>query len=304
MSALVETLGRRASDQVETIAVLRRQVDELRAELAAAIDANTTARIERDGLGRTLARRSYELAALRAELDALQGSLTDALSRLTRAGTASASLREQLQDAHRENDQLRSQLAAARAVIDQQDGEIMELERVAADRAAAQAGAARALRWQLAALERERAAARRQFDATTAEREDRIGQLDRQIEELHGQMKELDGQIGALEEQGRQLSDERDRTIETMHDRDHSIDSLHDQLREETAIAESLSAQLDRVERRLAVRATQLQAIRQSRSFRIALRLSNFKDAVLHPRRSRQRRRASQAADETENESE
>ena len=136
MSALVETLGRRASDQVETIAVLRREVDELRAELAAAIDANTTARIERDGLGRTLARRSYELAALRAELDALQGSLTDALSRLTRAGTAAASLREQLQDAHRENDQLRSQLAAARAVIDQQDGEIMELERVAAERAA------------------------------------------------------------------------------------------------------------------------------------------------------------------------
>ena len=297
MSALAETLGRRATDQVETIAVLRREVDELRAELALAIDANTTARIERDGLGRALARRTYELAALRAELGSLERSLTGALSRLSAAETARATLRAQLGTARDHNDQLTAQLAEALAHIQQRDGELDELERDGARRAGEAAGAARALRWQLAMLEHERAAELRRSRAATSERDQRIEQLDREIEELGGHVAALDGRL-------ERLGEERDRSLDAVHDRDQSIEALHDQLREETAIAESLTAQLDRVERRLAVRATQLQAIRQSRSFRIALRASSIKDAVLHPRRTRQRRRASQAAGDTEAETE
>jgi chromosome segregation ATPase len=278
VSALADTLARRATDQVGTIAGLRREVDGLRAELSAAVDANATASIERDGLGRALARRSYELAALRAELDALQSSLSEALVRLSGAEAVGLAVREQLEHAHRENDQLRAELRQARAEIEDREHELADAEQLSAERATEQAGATRALRWRLAAAEHERAAVERQRDA--AERR-------------------FVAQIEGLEAQTRLLSGERDRSAEAVQDRDRSIEALHDQLKQETAIAESLTAQLDRVERRLAVRATQLQAIRQSRSFRIALRLANFKDAVVHPR-SRRRRRESQAAGEIE----
>ena len=297
MSAIAETLGRRATDQVETIAVLRREVDELRAELAVAIDANTTARIERDALGRALARRTYELAALRAELESLERSLTGALSHLGTAETTRATLREELEAAQGQNEQLTAQLAEALAQVQERDEELDEIERAGARRAADDAGAARGLRWQLAMLEHDRAAELHRSRADTSKRDQRIEQLDGQIEELEGQVATLDGRL-------ERLTEERDRSVDAVHDRDQSIETLHDQLREETAIAESVTAQLDRVERRLAVRATQLQAIRQSRSFRVALRASAIKDAVLHPRRSRQRRRASQAAGDTEAEPE
>ena len=297
MSAIAETLGRRAADQVETIVLLRGEVDELRAELAVAIDANTTARIERDGLGRSLARRTYELAALRDELESLERSLTGALSRLSTAETARAGLREELQAAQGQNERLTGELAAALAEVRQRDEEIDELERAGAQRAVSDADAARALRWQLTTLEHERAAELRRSRAATSERDQRIEHLDGQIEELEGQIATLDGRL-------ERATEERNRSVDALHDRDQSVEALHDQLREETAIAESLTAQLDRVERRLAVRATQLQAIRQSRSFRIALRASHIKDAVLHPRRSRQRRRASQATGDTEAETE
>ncbi len=293
MSAIAETLGRRATDQVETIAQLRREVDELRAELAVAIDANTTARIERDGLGRALARRTYELAALRAELESMERSLTGALSRLTSVETARAALREELQTAQGQNDRLTGELAAALAEVRQRDEELDELERAGARRAASDADVARALRWQLTVLEHERAAELRRSADALGERDQSIEQLDRRIEELEAQIGTLDGRV-------EELAQERDRSTDALGERDHSIEVLNDQLREETAIAESLTAQLDRVERRLAVRATQLQAIRQSRSFRIALRAANVKDAVLHPRRSRQRRRAPEATDEAE----
>jgi chromosome segregation ATPase len=297
MSAIAETLGRRAADQVETIALLRGEVDELRAELAIAIDANTTARIERDGLGRSLARRTYELAALRAELESLERSLTGALSRLSGAETARATLREELEAAQGQNDQLTARLAEALGQVEQREEELDEIERSGTRRAAEDAGAARALRWQLAMLEHERAAELRRSRAETSERDQRIEHLDGQIQELEGQIATIDGRL-------ERATEERDRSVDALHDRDQSIEALHDQLREETAIAESLTAQLDRVERRLAVRATQLQAIRQSRSFRIALRAAHIKDTVLHPRRSRQRRRASQAAGDTEAETE
>jgi chromosome segregation ATPase len=297
MSAIAETLGRRAADQVETIALLRGEVDELRAELAIAIDANTTARIERDGLGRSLARRTYELAALRAELESLERSLTGALSRLSGAETARATLREELEAAQGQNDQLTARLAEALGQVEQREEELDEIERSGTRRAAEDAGAARALRWQLAMLEHERAAELRRSRAEASERDQRIEHLDGQIQELEGQIATIDGRL-------ERATEERDRSVDALHDRDQSIEALHDQLREETAIAESLTAQLDRVERRLAVRATQLQAIRQSRSFRIALRAAHIKDTVLHPRRSRQRRRASQAAGDTEAETE
>jgi chromosome segregation ATPase len=159
------------------------------------------------------------------------------------------------------------------------------------------------LRRQVRALNRELASTSEEQVRLTIERDQLARTLDHRSSQvadaesmaaaLRGALNDADAEVAEL--QGRLATSEadRDRRLRALrwelcaHERE--LEQLQRQLRDETAMAESLTAELARVERRLSLRATQLQAIRGSRSFRFATRASAIKYALIHPRRARRR---------------
>ena len=235
-----EARSRAASGQLDTIAALRRQLTDLTAQLARRTEMTAAAVIERDGLARVLTRRVAEITELRAELDALESSVREAQRRTGSAEAGRLTLAQELSAVRDECSRLRGELGGAKRRGTALESELRELElelasveRQSTEQASRDGDQIRALRWQIAMLERAAAAGRAERERLTAE-------------------------------------------------------------------TDGLEARLERVERRLSARAAQLQAIRASRSFRIAVRAANAKQFLLHPGRARERRRALPSASETE----
>lgn len=311
---LTDTSTRHALKQADAIAVLRRETSELTTRLARATELSTAVTIERDGLARALKRRAEELTELRTELDSHEDSLRAMLMRASSSEAARVGLTEELAVAGEDNAALRHNLAECRHRLECREQELGELERRAGEWQGRDSSEVRALRWQLVTVQREAAArrsAQRELEEQRSGLERHVTELAQEqdalredLEVLLGERRELLADLGAADAalvsvsaQRDQLRDEREQLV---CEHDKSIESAQRELGEAAAAAESLDAQLDRVERRLAVRAGQLQAIRQSRSFRVALRLANAKHAVLHPRRARRSRAELPAGNEAD----
>ena len=325
-SAAVGSPAAGADTPVQSGAGWRRALLELRADLSRELELE--AATERDRLARQSDRQSAQLQQLRAELQDAQlrevelqahdAELEELESRARgqadRSRTRVRMLRWEFLTARRDAAVLARRLAAAQQELadeHQRFGQELALERERLgqelagerERFTREHDRLTAEREQLA-VEREQLV--RQRDQFARQRDELAGQRDLLVDLRH----QMTGRHDELAQNHRALLDEREQLARQNHDAVEQRERLageHERLvtelerltqRHEAAEAEQeqaleeLRGQLDLVERRLALRATQLQAIRRSRSFRIALGTSNGLHTVLHPIRARQRRRA------------
>lgn len=265
---------------VEELSAAREAIGKLRGELAAAKREAASQEHElASRAARELAvrRRGAELERRLEQLESELGEgERESDERATRDATELTSLRWRIaaQERHGTGDRARLEQRITALVLEQQElradlALVLEERRELTDERRELADQHRKLMDELEAANEITAVTRTERDALALERDAALEQA------RHG------------EERARQAEEEA-------HGRE---EDLHRQLREETDTALDLQAQLDRVERRLALRATQLKAIRGSRSFRVALGAANAKDALLHPVRWRRRRTAGGATD-------
>jgi chromosome segregation ATPase len=238
--------------------------------------------------------RSRVIVELRAQLAALHEELAYATDKRIGLTIERNQLRRTLDHRAKELAEAQAELTALR--------DLLEAVRTRSDREL------RALRWQLAALQRELAVAREESAAAKAEVNDAETELASiaaerdtvrleatalrsEVDRVRAQADAAQAEAEAAHGRAEQV---RIEAAEAARHNDETVERLHRQLQDETAVADSLGAELARVERRLSLRAVQLQAIRRSRSFRVASRASAIKYALMHPRRARRGARPAQ----------